>query len=123
MIKSQQKKQMEITEKFYAILNWYTSRISRFPRQARILIGQPLQQRLFITQDLLIEAVYNPNREKLLKQSNICLDQLRYLTRLCVDQKLLSLKQMQFVAKELNIIGGMLGNWIKTITNRAGISL
>jgi len=118
MKQSQQKKQMEITEKFYTILNWYTSRIARFPRHARILIGQPLQQRLFVTQDLLIEAVYNPNREKLLKQSNICLDQLRYLTRLCVDQKLFSLKQMEYAAKELNIIGGMIGNWIKSVRQK-----
>ena len=120
MTQNRQKRQTEITERFYAILNWYTSRIARFPRQARVLIGGPLQQRLFVTQDLLIEAVYNPNREKLLKQSNICLDQLRYLTRLCVDQKLLSVKQMEYAAKELNIVGGMLGNWIKTVRSQVG---
>ena len=30
MIKSQQKKQMEITEKFYTILNWYTAGIASY---------------------------------------------------------------------------------------------
>ena len=55
MTQNRQKRQMEITERFHAILNWYTSRIARFPRQARVLIGGPLQQRLFVTQDLLIE--------------------------------------------------------------------
>jgi hypothetical protein len=121
MNRLQQKKQMEIVEKFYALLNWYTSRIARFPKQSRVLIGQPLQERLLFTQDLLIEAVYNPHREKLLSQANICLDRLRYLTRLCVDQQLLTLKQMEFAAGELNIVGGMLGNWLKTVREKAGV--
>ncbi len=121
MSKPQQKIQMEIVEKFYKLLNWYTSRIFRFHRHGRNLIGHPLQDRLIITQDLLIEAVYSPNREKLLKEINICLDRLRYLTRLCVDQQLLSLKQMEFAARELNIVGGMLGNWLKTIRKKAGL--
>ncbi len=92
------KNQMEIVEKFYSLLNWYTSRIARFPKQARILIGQPMQDRLIVTMDLLIEAVYSPNRESILRQINICLDRLRYLTRLGVDQQLLNLKQMEYAA-------------------------
>ena len=122
MNRTQQKKQMEIVERFYGILNWYTSRIARFPKQSRVLIGQPLQDRLIVTMDLLIEAVYTPNREKILSQINICLDRLRYLTRLCVDQELLNLKQMEYAAGELNVVGGMLGNWLKTVKNRAGLS-
>ena len=113
---------MEIVETFYSLLNWYTSRIGRFPKQSRVLIGQPIQDRLIITMDLLIEAVYTPNRERVLNRINICLDRLRYLTRLCVDQQLLSLKQMEYAAKELNVIGGMLGNWIKTVRDKAGIA-
>jgi len=111
---------MEIVERFYKVLNWYTSRISRFPRQARNLIGQPLQERLLVTMDLLIEAVYTPKREIILKEINICLDRLRYLTRLCVDQQLFSLKQMEYAAGELNSVGGMLGNWLKAVREKAG---
>ncbi len=73
---------MEIVEKFHTLLNWYTSRIARFPKQARNLIVQPMQDRLNVTMDLLIEAVYSPNRETGLRQINICLDRLRYLARL-----------------------------------------
>ncbi|MBU2645424.1 diversity-generating retroelement protein Avd, partial [bacterium] len=121
MTRKHQKDQMEMVERFYTFLNWYTSRIARFPRQSRVLIGQPIQDRLIVTMDLLIEAVYSPNREKILNQINICLDRLRYLTRLCVDQQLLNLKQMEFAAAELNIVGGMLGNWLKTVKKKAGI--
>ncbi len=118
MVKTRQKKQMEIVEQFYKILNWYTSRIARFPKQSRVLIGQPIQERLINTMDLLIEAVYTPNRERILNQINICLDRLRYLTRLCVGQELLNLKQMEYAAGELNIVGGMLGNWLKTVKEK-----
>ncbi len=122
MNRNQQKKQMEIVEKFYSLLNWYTSRIARFPKQSRVLIGQPVQDRLIVTMDLLIEAVYTPNRERILNQINICLDRLRYLTRLCVDQQLLNLKQMEYAAGELNTVGGMLGNWLKTVKEKAGMA-
>ena len=81
---------MEIVEKFYTLTDWHTSRINRFPKQARVLIGQPLQERLFFVLDHLIEAVYTPNRESLLRQVNIGLDRVvtfairwkfRYITR------------------------------------------
>ena len=49
MTERRRKNQMEITEKFYCILRWYTAHIARFPRQSRMLIGQPLQQRLLGT--------------------------------------------------------------------------
>ncbi len=79
-----------------------------------------MQDWLIVTMDLLIEAIYSPNRETVLRQINICLDRLRYLTRLCVDQQLLNLKQMEYAAGELNIVGGMLGNWLKTVKQKAG---
>jgi hypothetical protein len=49
----------------------------------------------------------------LLEQSNLRLQKLWFLTRICKDRQCLSLNQYEYAARLINEIGTELGGWIK----------
>jgi hypothetical protein len=74
-----------VLTKTYDLLLWYTSHISRFPRQHRYSLGQRIEKHLFRVLELLTAARYvRPNRRHL-EKANLRLEMLRIQTRLAKD--------------------------------------
>ena len=49
---------------------------------------------------------------------NLKLERLRYLIRMSKDLQLLSLHKYEYVAREMNEVGAMLGGWLKQQRSR-----
>jgi hypothetical protein len=84
----------QIISKFYDdFMMWFMERAQRFPRNYRGTLTRWIEDQLWGVLDLLIESAYTRHKLPLLEQSHLCLQKLRFLTRLCKDRQCLSLNQ------------------------------
>ena len=63
---------------------------------------------------LLVEAQYSRNRRLILKQADIELEKLRHLLRLSQDLTSLSLRSYEYISRQLDQVGKMIGGWQKS---------
>jgi hypothetical protein len=103
----------QLISKFYDFMMWFMDRTQRFPRNYRGTLTRWLEDQLWKTLDLLIEAAYTRHKLPLLEQANLELQKLRYLTRVCQDRQCLSLSQYEYASRLINDMGMELGGWIK----------
>ena len=103
----------QIISKFYDFMMWFMDRTQRFPRNYRVTLTRWIEDQLWSILDLLIEAAYTRHKLPLLEQSNLRLQKLRFLTRICKDRQCLSLNQYEYAARLINEIGTELGGWTK----------
>lgn len=107
-----------IVEKMYELNRWLLQKVSKFPRDQQFVLGQRLMNKsLDIQENLVAAALMGKGEEKAaaLAETNMQLEQLRYLVRLAKDAKCMSRKSWYFCSKNLLEIGRMLGGWIKTV--------
>jgi hypothetical protein len=107
-----------IVSKFYDFMMWFMDHTQRFPRNYRGTLTRWVEDQLWGILDLLIEAAYTRQKLARLEQSNLGLQKLRFLTRVCKDRKCLSLSQYEYASRMINDIGMELGGWIKQQQNR-----
>ncbi|MDX2303795.1 MAG: diversity-generating retroelement protein Avd [Microscillaceae bacterium] len=106
-----------IIQKNYDFLRYLIPILNRFPKSHKFLLADRIQSRVLDNQEKLIEAYYAPSSEKqaLLRQINLSLEQLRFLIRLCHDLQLLDHSRYEHISRMINEIGAMLGGWIKSL--------
>jgi hypothetical protein len=92
-----------------------TDRVRRFPRDLRFVLGDRILATTYDILDLLVEARYTHAKRGLLDRANILLERLRFQVRLCVDEKLLTVRQYEYVAGLIQEAGAMVGGWRKSV--------
>jgi len=88
-------------------------RASRFPKNRRYTLGTRIEN---LSLDILlglVEASYVSRKKNLLRKINLDLEKLRFLVRLSKDFHLLSIKQHEYISKELTELGRQVGGWEK----------
>jgi hypothetical protein len=103
----------QLVSEFYEFMLWCMDRTQRFPHNYRGTLTRWIEDQLWGILDLLIEAAYTRHKLPLLEQSNLRLQKLRFLVRLCKDRQCLSLSQYEYAARAINTLGTALGGWIK----------
>ncbi len=99
--------------KYYDIVNWILDKVEKFPRSQRFIFGHRLANLAVDILEDLIRAYYSKNKVSILKEVNIRLEIFRILLRMVKDRKLVSLRQYEYISKEINEVGKMVGGWIK----------
>jgi four helix bundle protein len=99
--------------KTYDLLKWLLPAVSKFPKDKRYTLGQRIENKLLDILELLLEANYSKIKLELLKKANLSLEQFRYLIRLSYDLQFINLKRYEYISREVNEIGKMIGGWIK----------
>jgi hypothetical protein len=112
-------KQSPIFSKTYDMLAWLLPVTVKFPRQQRFVMAAALQREALHFQELLIEAVHQPNPRSILRSADAELDKLRTHLRLSLDMHLISPGQYEHVARMLTEIGKLLGGWISSLATGA----
>jgi hypothetical protein len=99
----------------YDLLLWLIPMVQKFPRPHRFGLAERIQCLVLDFQDALVAAGKSKDveRRQWLKQADLLLAQLRTWMRLCVDLKLLTLRQYEHVSKLIAEVGRLLGAWIK----------
>jgi len=110
--------QEDALTKVYDLMLWFFPQAGKFPRDYRFILGDRVQNHLLDVHEWLIKARYVKNKLDILRSVNIRIEQLRHLARLCKDLKLVNVKKYEYFVKELNIIGGYIGGWVKSVERR-----
>jgi hypothetical protein len=99
--------------KTYDLLKWLLPAVSKFPRDKRYTLGQRIEDKLLDVLELLLSANYTRDKLALLKEANLKLEHFRYLVRLSYDLRFIDLRKYEFVSRETNEAGRMIGGWIR----------
>jgi len=100
---------------WYKTLDWILLTIENFPKKARFSVASRLVDHSLDIIEFIVDAIYMKNRIHSLDKINICLEKLRILFRISQDRKYITLKQYEFISKEINEAGKMVGGWRKKI--------
>ncbi len=99
--------------KTYDLALWLLPHIAKFSREHRFTLGDRMEEGVLEILELLIEASYTRDKRDLLRRANLRLERLRYLIRLAKDLRMLSVKQYEFAAKAMLVIGSEIGGWAR----------
>ena len=94
-------------------IRWSLPRIEKMPRNFKFLFGDRILAIQIDLMERLIEAYYGKEKLKPLAAANIQIEKLRQLFRICTDMQWLTPQQFEFVSRELNHIGGLVGGWVR----------
>ena len=108
-------KELPIITKVYDLILWTVNHTAKFPHSHRFSLGLRIENMVYDILNLLIEAKFNRDKEQLLNDTNIKLEQLRFQVRMAKDFKVLSIKQYGFFCSQVTEIGNMLGGWRKSV--------
>ena len=111
-IKNEQKEASALT-KTYDLVLWIIPQLEKFPKNQRYLLGDRIETNLLEVMELIIQAIYTKEKASSLNEANLKIEKLRYLIRLTIDLRYLSIKKYEYVSKCLNEIGSEIGGWLK----------
>ncbi|CAG1022199.1 hypothetical protein DOJK_01510 [Patescibacteria group bacterium] len=102
-------------QKIYDFLLWLYPRIEKFPKSYRLIHGKYISTSAIELLLLVIDVNVLPPNERFNKKSELSckLDELRILLRLSKDLKILSIKQYDFAALQLNEISKIMNAWVR----------
>lgn len=108
-----QAEELLVITKMYDLVRELTTRVRKFPRDFRFVLGDRILSGAYDILELLIEAKYTKQRRELLTRANVRLEQVRFQIRLALDEKLLAIKGYEQVARMQNEVGRLLGGWLR----------
>ncbi len=89
-----------------------------FPKNQRFIFGQRLADRAPIVLELLVEAAYSTNKQRLLERASRELEVLRWPVRMATDHGLLTKQQYLYCRGLLVECGRMVGGWLKQTSEK-----
>ena len=87
---------------------------AKYPKSVKFTFSDRIINTNMDILDGIIIAIYEKDRIHILKEVNISMERLRIYMRLSMDKKYISIKQHEFISKDINETGKMLGGWIKS---------
>jgi hypothetical protein len=63
--------------------------------------------------ELIVEAIYAKNRADRLRRINLSMEKLRSLMQISQHKRYISVKQVEYISREINEAGSMVGGWLK----------
>ncbi len=100
-------------KRWYRLLDWIFDRCEGYPRSVRFSLTDRIAGLSVDVMSGIIEAIYTKDRLQILDRLNLNIEQLRVLFRLSHDRRYLSRAQYEYVARELDTAGSMIGGWRK----------
>jgi hypothetical protein len=106
---------LPVITKAFDLTREMMARTRKLPRELRFVLGDRMLTTVYDVLDLLLEAKYARSKRALLDRANLLLERLRFQVRLCVEEKLISIRQFEYVAGMIQEIGQMVGGWRKSV--------
>ena len=100
-----------VITKAYDLARELTTRVGKYPRSHRFLLGDRTLNAAYDLLDLLVEAKYRADKLALLDRANLLLERMRFQVRLAHDEKLLATAGYGAVARQMEEVGRLIGGW------------
>ena len=114
--------ELPVFTRYYDLFVWSFHRSEGFPKVLRPTLTQRFGELLLLALEQLLELRYTRERSSLFRRLNLTLEKLRILSRALKDRRALSVTQYEFFNKELNVIGRMVGGWMKANSRKTNES-
>jgi len=106
--------ELKIFQKTYDFLLWVKPTVQRFAKVHKYSLGIQLENETIELLKQIVRANFKrEDKKEFIEECFIHYELIKILIRLSKDYKLLSIKQYEFAAKELEEIGKLLGGWYK----------
>jgi hypothetical protein len=106
--------ELKVITKTYDLILWSCNHTSKFPRNHRFVLGERIERNLYDLLETLIRAKYNKSRQRMLEESNLTLEVLRFQVRLAKDLQCLRVDSYGFASKAIDEIGRLVGGWLRS---------
>ena len=87
--------------------------MKHFPKDARYTLGNKIDDRFLDLMEVLFRASVSRDKEKLLEETSVTLNVLKFLLRVSWEIKAMDNKKYILLSERLDEIGKMLGGWQK----------
>ncbi|MGE0681975.1 MAG: diversity-generating retroelement protein Avd [Candidatus Binatia bacterium] len=114
-------KESPIFLKSFETLEWILQRTQKFPKPQRFVMAKRIEEAALDFHDHLIGASKAREKMPMLAGADFHLERLKVYNRLAVKLKLLSFAQYEYLAKELDALGKLLGGWRRSL-QRSSVS-
>jgi hypothetical protein len=108
--------ELVVITKAFDLCREMTQRTRKLPRDLRFVLGDRMLATTYNILDLLIEARYSKSRMRQLRRANLELERLRFQVRLCMEERLISIRQYEYIAERINEVGRLVGGWLRSGT-------
>jgi len=91
--------------------------LKTFPKRDQYMLGKRCEERILDFMELILFGVGAAKEKKLLvlEKASVKLDALKFLLRMARELKVLDNKKYLLLQEKMQIIGKMLGGWIKSL--------
>ena len=94
---------------------WLLNHTGKFPKSQRFVMAKRMEEAGLALHDNLLWATKTRRKRSALDQADYHLERLRVYNRVCLQLKLHSFKQYEYLSKNLTEIGNLLGGWFKAL--------
>src|SRR5208282_12896 len=101
--------ELAVIAKAFELAREMTQRTRKLPRDLKFVLGDRILTTAYDVLDTLLEARYSRARRPLLQRANLLLERLRFQTRLCFEEKLITPKQYEYIGALVDETGRMVG--------------
>lgn len=109
----------KLVNDIYTLSLWFLRKIPGISKAYRFSLAEKVQAHLLEALHLGTMAYYSrQNRKENLEKLNALLEELRLLSRLCMDLKILTPDQHAFFCRELGTIGRQVGGFLRKASQR-----
>ncbi len=101
--------------KWTSVLDWILDKSEKLPKSIRFSLASRIADYALDIMEGIIEAIYSKEKGILLDKINLDIEKLRVLFRICHQRKYISNTQYEYISKELDETGKMVGGWKKSL--------
>jgi hypothetical protein len=100
--------------KWLSILEYIMDISGKYPKNVRFTLCDRMVNYGLDALELIVEAIYAKNRADILRRVNLYMEKLRSLMQISQHKRYISVKQYEYISREINEAGSMVGGWLKT---------
>lgn len=104
------------------MLEWLLNHTRKFPKHQRFVMAKRTEDAALSFHDCLVLATKQPDRTGALREADCHLERLKVYNRLNMRLKHTSFDQYEYLAKNLDELGRLLGGWQKSLKSSGGKS-
>jgi len=108
-------KESPIFLKSFETLVWLLDRTRKFPKHQRFVMAKRIEEAALSFHDSLVWATKAAARSDALGQADFHLERLKVYNRLSMKLQLLSFGQYEYLGRELDELGRLLGGWQRAL--------
>ncbi|MFY9342887.1 MAG: four helix bundle protein [Planctomycetota bacterium] len=110
-----------VLQKWETFVGWFLHHTGKWPKHARFVLAQRLENHALDVTEMLVQARYEPRqRAALLGAVNLRLERMRFLCRIARDSRVEHASGFESTLRQLDECGRMVHGWRVAIGERTG---